>query len=435
MQKYNTEKSRLLYEESQNYLLNGVASYFHKADYEDYPICFTHGKGSKLYDVDGNEYLDFVAGLGPMLLGYAPLAVNLAIRKQILAGTHFSATTPQLVALSKKLCQIIPCAERVAFAGSGTEANMFALRLARAYTGRNKIIKFEGTYHGWSDELKISVDAPCEAVLGERSNPAHYTTTKGQRIAASADIIVLPFNDVEQLEEAFTQHKGQVAGVIAEPYICDAGPIPPAEGFWQAAQELIHAEGALLIFDEVITGFRMALGGAQEYLGITPDIATYAKAATASLPLAFICGKREIMECGVPASGTFNGNPLGAAAALAAIAEYENEDFYPKLQAISKRFADGLTAIGKQNAIPLPTAAIGGMVCLGINMQGIPRDFRDWRNCFDAALYDRLCLGCRDYGLRLTDGRGRLCVSAKHTEADIDKALQIFEYVLKPLLK
>lgn len=317
MKAYCTKKSEILYQETKNYLLDGVASSFQKAPDEDFPICMTHGKGSHLYDVDGNEYIDYVAGLCPMLLGYANQSVNQAVRNQLKKGTHFAATTPELVQLSKLLTEIIPCGEVVSFENSGTEANMFAWRVARGYTGKKKIIKFEGQYHGWADEQKISIDGSCMEDLGEMYSPNRLMTTMGQRQAAAEDMVVLPWNRIEILEDYLTEHKEEVAAVVMEPFMCDNGPIPPLPGYLEKVREITRACGVILIFDEVITGFRLALGGAQEYFGVTPDMAVFAKAATAGFPLAFIAGKREIMSCGVPASGTFNGNPLAVSAAMA----------------------------------------------------------------------------------------------------------------------
>lgn len=245
----------------------------------------THGKGSKLYDVDGNEYIDYVLGFGPMLLGYCPPAVDRAVAEQLRRGSHFSAPTEDLKRLSQRLVEIIPSAELVAYQNSGTEVVMYALRLARAYTGKYKIVKFEGQYHGWSDEEKVSIDASCVEELGDRENPRKILHTKGQRLSSAEDLIVLPWNDLPALERTLAARGGEIAAVLMEPCMCDSGPILPKPGYLEGVREVTRKYGVLLIFDEVITGFRLALGGAQAYYGVTPDLSTFAKGHRQRLPL------------------------------------------------------------------------------------------------------------------------------------------------------
>ena len=204
MKEFNTQNSKKLYEEIMQYLVDGVSSSFHKASNEEYPIAMTHGRGSKLYDVDGNEYIDYIGGFGPMILGYCPEPVNKAVKAQLELGSQFSTPTEQLLALSKMFTEIIPCAEMVSFQSSGTEANMHAWRVARAYTGKNKIVKFAGQYHGWSDEQKITVTAN-PGTLGREEMPARIIETPGQRQAAADDIIIAAWNHAELLEKLFAE--------------------------------------------------------------------------------------------------------------------------------------------------------------------------------------------------------------------------------------
>lgn len=428
MDVYSTSKSKELYETAKKYLLGGVASSFHKGATEDYPICISSGKGSRLYDVDDNEYIDYVAGLCPMLLGYANDEVNEAVRSQMKKGTHFAATTPELVRLSKTLTEIIPCAERVSFENSGTEANMFVFRLARAYTGKNKIIKFEGQYHGWTDEQKISIDANSIDDLGNRDNPARYTKTLGQRVEATDDIIVIPWNDVDYLEKTLIAYQNEVAAVIMEPFMCDNGPIPPKKDYLEKCRELTNKYNTLLIFDEVITGFRLSLGGAQELFGVTPDLAVFAKAATAGFPLAFIAGKKEIMECGVPASGTFNGHAFAVAAANKAIEIYRRSDTYAHINEMSKLLSQGIIELGKKHNIFLVSESYGGLVTLTFSDEKI-YDFRDWLKYADTEKYNFVQRECKNRGVRLTNKKGRLCVSLAHKKEDVIKTLEILDEV------
>ena len=435
MKKLDTEGSKRLYEEAQKYLLNGMASYFHKSDVEEYPICITHGSGSKVYDVDGNEYIDYVGGLGPMLLGYQPQEVLEAVSRQLDKGSHFSAVTPETLELSRLLTEVIPCAECVSYQSSGTEADMFAVRVARAYTGKMKLIKFESTYHGWSDELKVSVDAEDESLLGDRTHPEKYITTKGQRREASDDVMILPFNDYELLEKTVMEQKDELAAIIMEPFICDSGPIPPLPGYLDKVRKLTQETGVVLIFDEVITGFRLALGGAQEYFGVTPDLAVFAKAVTAGFPLSVVAGKKEIMESGAKASGTFNGNPVVTAAAMAALGIYQKKETYEHLQSIGELFVEGIQELSGKYGIPMYAGAYGGMVQWTVGMDRTPVDFRDWLKNSDVELYNRIFLRARDYGVRFTDRRGRVCLTTEHTGADIRRTMEVLDLVLSEIAK
>lgn len=434
MKKYITEKSKNLYNETKKYLLGGVASSFHKGATEEYPICITHGKGSRLFDVDGNEYIDYVAGLCPMLLGYANDEINAAVREQLKKGTHFAATTPELVKLSEMLTEVIPCAEIVSFQNSGTEANMFAFRLARAYTGKNKIIKFEGQYHGWADEQKISIDANKIDDLGDRENPSRFMTTIGQRKAAADDMIVIPWNDAEYLENTLMKYDGEIAAVVMEPFMCDNGPIPPLPGYLETVRKITRKYHVLLIFDEVITGFRLSLGGAQELFGVIPDIGVFAKATTAGFPLAFIGGRREVMECNVPASGTFNGHPFAVAAAIAAISIYKRPETYKQLNDISEMFSNGLRELGQKYHVPLISENYGGLVTLTFTEKTYIKDFRDWMMNADVNFYNKFQSVCKSYGVRLTNKKGRLCVSTAHTKEDILKTLEIMDSAFSEIL-
>ncbi len=435
MRKYSTEKSKELYEEAKDYLLNGVASYFHKADNEEYPICFTHGSGSKMYDVDGNEYIDYTGAQGPMLLGYSPKEVYERIEDQLDRGSHFSATTPQLLELSKLLTEMIPCAEMVSYQNSGTEADMFAVRTARAYTGRIKIVKFESTYHGWSDELKVSVDTDDINDFGSRDNPDRYITTAGQRREASDDVIIVPFNDIDVIKKTFEKYPDEIAAVLMEPFICDSGPIPPQPGFLEEVISVAHEHHSIVIFDEVITGFRLSSGGAQKYFDVTPDMAVFAKAVTAGLPLAVIGGKKDIMNCGVISSGTFNANPVVVAAALGAISRYSGEGVYEKLQRIGDRLAAGLMEAGRKHGVPMFAKCYGGLVSWTVGMDRPPVDFRDWLENSDIDLYSKLYLGCRNYGVRLTERRGRVNLTTEHTPEDIERTIGVVDQVLSDIEK
>lgn len=435
IKKYNTDKSKALHQAATPYLLDGVGSSFHINSYRDYAVAMTHGKGSKLYDLDGNEYIDYVLGFGPMLLGHCPDAVDKAVKAQLEKGTHFSAPTEDMRRLAKRLTEIIPSAEVVSFQNSGTEVVMFALRLARAYTGKYKIVKFEGQYHGWSDEEKISIDADSVAELGERAHPNKIIHTKGQRLSSADDLIVLPWNDLACLEKTLQEQGQEIAAVIMEPCMCDSGPILPKPDYLKGVRALTQAHGVLLIFDEVITGFRMALGGAQEYYGVTPDISTFAKAIASGYPMGMVAGKREIMECGIHASGTFNGNPVGVAAALATVEELSKPGVYRRFDALAEQLAGGLRTLAEKYQLKLYLRHVGSIFILYFGFDEDVDDFRDWLQKADTPMYEKFVEGCEDYGVRLTDRRGRLYLSTAHTEEDIRRTLVVADQVLDEIVK
>lgn len=426
---YDTTMSETVSQELRRYLVGGVASSFHSPAYADYPIVMTRGDGTRLYDVDGNRYIDYVMGFGSMILGHHDPDVDKAARAQLEYGTHFSAPTPSLYRLAKRLTEIIPCARRVTFHNSGTEAVMQALRVARAATGKWKIIKFEGQYHGWSDEEKVTIDANDVAELGDRTHPNKILPTRGQRPTSADDLIILPWNDAALLKETL-QDRDDVAAVIMEPFMCDSGPIPPKPGYLQQVREITREHRVLLIFDEVITGFRLALGGAQEYFGVTPDLATFAKAIANGFPFACLCGRADIMECGVPASGTFNGNPLGVAAASATIRKLEETDAYASMERHGEALCAGILEVAATHGVKISTNHYGGLVTLHFGVDHDPTDFRDWLTDVDHSLYSRFVRECERRGVRLTDRRGREYLCAAYGMADVDRTLEVFDAAL-----
>lgn len=435
MEKYCTKRSKEVYEKNCKYLVDGVGSYFHRAAYQEYPIAVTHGKGAKLYDVDGNEYIDYVAGFGPMLLGHCPEAVTEAVEKQLEKGTHFAAPTEELGELARQLTEVIPSAEAVCFQNSGTEVVMYALRLARAYTGKYKIVKFEGQYHGWSDEEKISISADTVEELGDRACPNKIIHTRGQRLSSADDLIVLPWNDLAMLERTFKEKGDEIAAVIMEPVMCDSGPILPLPEYLAGVRKLTEQYEILLIFDEVITGFRVALGGAQEYYGVTPDIATFAKAIAGGYPFGAVVGKKEVMECGIHAAGTFNGNPVGTAAALATIKELRKPGTYEKLEELGAMLQEGFEKLAAKYRIKIYARHLGGIFVLYFGFDWDVKDYREWLEVADVPFYEKFVQKMESYGIRLTDLRGREYISVAHTGEDIAKTLEIADIVLAELLK
>ena len=425
---YNTAKSAELYQSATKYLVGGVASSLHKSANEAYPIYAVRGKGSRFVDADGNEYIDYMGSFGPSILGFAPDAVNEAVIRQVQEGTHFALPTESVNILSKKLTEILPCAEMVGYQSTGTEADMIALRLARAYTGKEKIIRFEGHYHGWSDELNVSVHPPVESVMGPRNAPWRLMSNAGQRRASSDDIIVLPWNDLDILETTLRRHGHEIAALIMEPVMYNQEPIMPKPGYLEGVRELTRKYDVLFIFDEVITGFRLALGGAQEYFGVTPDIVVFAKAIAAGYPISGVGASKAIMESGVHPAGTFNANPLCVAAALATISELEKPGVYENLNRISTMLKEGVLALAKKHDIKL---WCDNQVSIWQLQFGIDAPMKDVRDTFkvDKKLYSRFYAECLKRGIRLHPSRGRFYISTAHTEEDVAQTLRVFDEV------
>ena len=309
---------------------------------------------------------------------------------------------------------------------------MHAWRVARAHTGKMKIVKFEGQYHGWADEQKVTIGADTLEELGPKSSINKLMNTAGQRIDTTNDIIVAPWNDAESLEAILDAHD-DIAAVLMEPYMCDEGPILPKEGYLQAVRDMCAKRNVLLIFDEVITGFRLSLGGAQQYFGVTPDLAIFGKAIAGGFSLSMICGKKELMEKVHP-SGTFNATPIAVAASLATIAELEKPGTYEKMDALGKKLTDGLMELGKKHGIKVYANHHNAICQLQLGIDRAPEDFRDCLQNVDRKAYDKLFLLATQYGVRLTSARGRIYISTAHTESDIDKTLEIFDFIF-PMLK
>ncbi len=342
-------------------LARGVATAM-RAGQRPVPLTIDHGRGAYLIDVDGHSYIDYVLGFGPLLLGHAPEAVVSAVTRQLRRGFTFGAQHELEAEVAELIVEAVPCAELVCFSTTGSEAVHAALRLARAATGRTKLVKFEGHYHGWIDPVFVSTPglAPVEGRL--EPEPA----TAGA--SSSGDVLVARWNDPDALAAVLDEHGPEVAAVIMEPVACNGGVIAPAPGYLERALELTHAAGAVLIFDEVVTGFRLGLGGAQERYGVTPDIATFGKAVGAGMPLSVVAGRREIMELvadgRVSHVGTFNCAAPSAAAAVAAIRIYRDETpgFYDQLDRISALLAFGLQEAADEAGVGLKLHQVGSLL-------------------------------------------------------------------------
>ncbi len=314
--------------------------------------------GARIEDEDGNSYVDYVASWGAILHGHAHPVVLEAIARAAARGTSFGAPTEAEIALAERVCQLVPSLEMVRLVCSGTEATMSAIRLARGATGRDRILKFDGCYHGHPDHMLAAAGSGV-ATLG-------IPGTDGVPRAAVADTVVLPFNDLEAVESLFASRGAEIAAVIVEPVAANMGLVPPVAGFLSGLRSICDRHGALLIFDEVITGFRVALGGAQARYGVAPDLTTFGKVIGGGLPVGAYGGRRVLMERMAPVgpvyqAGTLSGNPLATAAGLAALELAAQPGVYERLEAGTKRLADGLAGLAREASVPFTASSLGGV--------------------------------------------------------------------------
>lgn len=411
-----TPCSLAAYERSQKSLAGGVSTALRRSA-KPYPMFYSHGEGAWLTDVDGNRFLDYTLAWGPLILGHAPAAVNEAVAAQLPKGHTFGAQHTLEYEAAELLCAAIPCADKVAFANSGTEIVQVALRLARGVTGRSLYLKFEGHYHGWDDSVLVSYK-PAAADCGSMSP---IPVGAGQRPWSGA--VVARWNDRESVAAAFAAHKGEISAIICEPMLCNSGCLPPENGFLQFLRETATAEGALLIFDEVITGFRLAIGGGQSYYGVTPDLATFAKACGGGLPLSVLAGRDQFMsaiaEGRVVHAGTLNGNPLVLAAAVASLRALTPE-VYERVDSMGRKLRQGLEEELRAKGIDAVTTGEGAVFQVHFQAE-TPHEYRDTLPS-NKALYSSFLLALLDAGIvALPDGRWYL--SAAHGETVVEETL------------
>lgn len=428
------DRSREMYERACRVLAGGVSSEFRKYS-QPCPLFYSHGLGSRLWDVDGNEYLDFTLSQGPLILGHSHPRVLAEVEQASRAGQLYAGQYLQEVELAERLARYIPCAEMMRFSLSGSEADHAALRLARAVTGRPKFLRFEGHYHGWFDNVATGVGGPSVEAMGPREQPKPLQWTKGLPQGIEEQSVLLPWNDLGLVEKLMRERSGEIAAIITEPVMCNNGCIPPAPGFLEGLRKLCDQYGSLLIFDEVITGFRLGLGGAQKHFGVVPDLGVFGKAMASGYPLSVLAGKRKYMQLiadgTVIHAGTMNsGNPT-IAAAVATLEVLESEHVHERLFRLGKRLMEGLHEAAQRRSKPLLVQGLGPMFHTGFTTLAQVRDFRETLS-YDKPRYGAFVAGMQERGIRLI-GRGLWYISGAHTDADIDRALTAADEVLQTL--
>jgi len=428
----NYSQSAQLLERAKKVLAGGVSSEFRKYSYP-HALFYTHGKGSRIYDVDGNEYLDFTLSQGPLILGHSHPHVVKSVADysengQLYAGQHIKE-----IELAEKINKLIPSAELMRFCLDGSEAVQTAFRVSRAVTGRKKFLRFEGHYHGWLDNVAWGISTPSVDALGSREDPNVYPWTEGLPEYSREEFIILPWNDLPLLKKTVAERYKEIAAIITEPVMCNNGCILPEEGFLEGLREVCDEYDIALIFDEVITGFRLGLGGAQQYFGITPDISVFAKAMASGYPISAVVGKKKWMnvieESKVIQAGTMNSSNATVAAALATIEILETENPYERLFKYGKKLMEGLREAAAATGQNLLVQGAGPMFNTGFtNLRSI-KDYRDTLS-LDRTKLRKFISGMQDSKVRII-GRGLWYISTAHTEADIDEAVKKATEVLK----
>lgn len=422
------EKSHLAFERAKQIMPGGVnspARAFGGVGGE--PIFVDRAEGAYLFDVDGNRYVDYIGSWGPMILGHGHPEVVSSVASAIARGTSFGAPTLAENELAELIIEAVPSIEKVRLVNSGTEATMSAIRLARGFTGRSIIVKFAGNYHGHVDSLLVAAGSSA-ATLGVPNSP-------GVTDGTARDTLLLRYNDVEALQNAFKTHGANIAGVIVEPIVGNMGCVEPTAEFLAALRETTRHFGALLILDEVMTGFRVAYGGAQSLLGIAPDLTTLGKIIGGGLPVGAYGGRADIMDHILPAgrvfqAGTLSGNPLATAAGIATLKVLRDTNPYPRLEQLSTRLARGLATAANSAFVPFHIGQCRSMMTLFFS----DRPVTDWESASrcDTRRYARYFWGMLERGVYLPCSQFEaLFVSTAHTEADIDATVEAARQTLE----
>lgn len=423
--------SSKLFEKAKELIPGGVNSPVRA--FPPYPFFTKKAKGSHIWDVDGNEYIDYCMGYGPLILGHAHPSVVEAVKEQLEEGTLYGTPTEQEVELAEIVCKAVPCVEMLRLVNTGTEATMSAIRVARGYTGKKKIVKFEGCYHGAHDYVLVKAGSGATTFGMPNSLGIPEETTK--------NTLVVPYNDLESFERTINRESDDIAAVIIEPVVGNAGVIPPKKGYLETIRKLTEENGIVLIFDEVITGFRLAFGGAEEYYRVIPDMVTLGKIMGGGFPLAAFGGKKEIMQMVAPAgkvyqAGTFSGNPISVTAGLATLKTIQSKesDFYYELDRKRKMICNAIHEIVEDNDFPIQVNDIASMFQIFFSENEV-YDYGTARKADRERfmIYQRKLL---ENGIFIPPSQFETCfVSSEHTEEDLLETVEAVEESLKFLME
>lgn len=429
-------KSAGLLERARRVMAGGVSSEFRKYSYP-HALFFDRGAGTRIYDVDGNEYLDYSLSQGPLLLGHSHPAVLQAVESYSRSGQLFAGQHIKELELAERICETIPSAEKIRFCLDGSEAVQTALRVARAKTGKKRFLRFEGHYHGWMDNVAYGFSAPGIEQLGERKHPRAFAWSEGLSEGSKDDFYILPWNDLGLVKDFLAEHADEVAAIITEPVMCNNGCIEPEPGFLEGLRGLCSAHHVALIFDEVITGFRLGLAGAQGYYGVVPDLSIFAKAIGSGHPISAIVGKNEWMEViessKVIHAGTMNACNSTVAAALATLDVLQQDtEVYTRIFSLGKRLMTGIGEEAARRNIAMRIEGPGPVFSTTFSQGGKSRDFRDTLNA-DKKTLNYFVIALQERGVRIL-GRGLWYISAVHTVEEIEETIGVVGEALETCL-
>jgi glutamate-1-semialdehyde 2,1-aminomutase len=435
---YTTERSRQWFERATRVLVEGVSSPSRgPANYGAYPLFLRRGEGAYVEDVDGNRYVDLMMAYGALLLGHSHPAIAEALREAAGLGTLFAAASEPEVEVAEAICARVPGVERVRFANTGTEATMAAIRLARGLTGRRRFIKFEGHYHGWYDDFLVSAHPHPYTDLGLPTDPIAIPESSGLTPESLNQAILVPWNDLDRLEDALRRHRGEVAAVMTEPVMANMGVIPPRPGYLEGVQRLARQYDTLFILDETVTGFRLSEGGAARRYGLRPDILTYGKGLGAGLPVAALAGPAVVMDGlrwgGVLHYGTQNASLIGMMVARANLKAL-TPAVYEHLEAMGQRLEDGLTDVLRRRGVPGRVQRVGGMLQIFFGTDQPIDDYRQFCRHVDRTFFQHFAWELLRRGVYLSPAASLHSVlSAAHSAEDIDRVVEAADGALETL--
>jgi glutamate-1-semialdehyde 2,1-aminomutase len=429
----STDESARWFERAKRVLAGGISSSARSTTTGalPYPLYITHGHGSRIWDADGNEFVDYLLSYGSVVLGHADAGLSDTLHTQLDLGTMFGTCNTLEVELAEQICRMVPCAKLVRYANSGSEAMCGAIRAARGFTGRNKILKFEGHYHGWVDVLAVS-NRPTPEQAGPADAPNSVAHSLGMPSGVVSDVVIAPWNDLAVLKRILDQHEGEFAAIVAEPIVANNACIMPAPGYLAALREECDRRKIIFIFDEIVTGFRTSPGGAQDLFAVVPDIAVYSKALGGGLPLAAFAGRRDIMEMvaanTVKHGGTYNGNPLCAASALYTLRQLNDPTVRARIDTAGRAVMEAIAKTAHDRRIPCVVQGQPSMFQVIFNQDGkAPQNYRELQSA-DTKRYAHFRQNLLERGIH-SNSSGLACwfISSAHTPEDSAIAVSAIE--------